>query len=144
MIPRHNDWNILDSIVMSKGLHRKVTSQNARLISNWSNRFIDGGSNKTTRDAMLKIIPSPDVMPARTPSNNMLQILASSGIPHVSGYILEIHSSSVVESIAYSNFVSFCQRLLLNYGTKVLAMYLESYLNSDDQNLRAFIELYAS
>ena len=45
---------------------------------------------------MLKIVPSIDAMLARAPSNMIVQILASPGMPHVPGYILEMHSSSVV------------------------------------------------
>ena len=83
-------------IILYGNLLKNVKSQNARLISNCSNKFLEGGSNKTTKDATLKIVPSIDAMLARAPSNMIVQILASTGMPRVSGYILEMHSSSVV------------------------------------------------
>ena len=92
-------------------LHKNVKSQNARLISNCSNKFLDGGSNKTTKEATLKIVPSIDAMLARAPSNTIVQILASTGMPHVSGYILEMHSSSVVVfiGIVFGERLPICQ-----------------------------------
>ena len=87
---------MISCIILYGSLLKNVKSQNARLINNCSNKFLDGGSNKTTKEAMLKIVPSIDAMLARAPSNMIVQILASTGIPHVSGYILEMHSSSAV------------------------------------------------
>ena len=102
---------MISCIILYRSLLKNVKSQNARLISNCSNKFLDGGSNKTTNDAMLKIVPSIDAMLAKAPSKMIVQILASTGMPHVSGYILEMHSSSVVvfigivfgESLSLSN-----------------------------------------
>ena len=87
---------MISCIILYGSLLKNVKSQNARLISNCSNKFLDGGSNKTTKEAMLKIVPSIDAMLAKAPSKMIVQILASTGMPHVSGYILEMHSSSVV------------------------------------------------
>ena len=73
---------------------------------------------------MLKIVPSIDAMLARAPSNMIVQILASTGIPHVSGYILEMHSSSAVvfigivfgESLPFRqiNLIARLRKLILN------------------------------
>ena len=87
---------MISCIILYRSLLKNVKSQNARLISNCSNKFLDGGSNKTTKEAMLKIVPSIDAMLAKAPSKMIVQILASTGMPHVSGYILEMHASSVV------------------------------------------------
>ena len=121
---------MISCIILYGSLLKNVKSQNARLINNCSNKFLDGGSNKTTKEAMLKIVPSIDAMLARAPSNMIVQILASTGIPHVSGYILEMHSSSAVvfigivfgESLPFRqiNFIEIFQSSVLFHIFKLI------------------------